>query len=164
MRTQDDLGVLWRLKDGYVEAPGISFYGYWGMAEIPRDLEPLHNPWSQTDTEIAIERIELPEGNHLAITVLIRTFPKDFEWIMIISQILVCLAELGAKVSWCGGLLCSWTLAELDPETSSGLLYAAFSNATGLIIHAGLYDEIEYLSDDELRKLAGIITEANLPS
>ena len=101
----------------------------------------------------SVRRLEAEQGNFLVIDVRITQWPSDTAWRPAVAETLVELVRMGAVVSWCGGELCSWSLSELNPTTSCGCVYAAYSLATGVILHSGLNDEIESLSDQELLSL-----------
>ena len=154
MKVSDELGIFWSTGEGHIEVAGIYFYGYWGTAALPDDAASLRNPWNRIDSEADTSKIdEADDGNFLILTVWIKTWPDDQLWHATVEETLTRMVALGARVAWCGGELCSWSLEELDPETSNGFVYAAMSNATGLLLHSPLSEEVSYLSDDEMRLL-----------
>ena len=161
MRTFEELGIFWASPDGHIEVAGITFYGFWSQRQIPDDAGfCLTQVWNGLDAEVAVQPISADDGNYVVVTIWIKRWPSDDNWRIAVERMLHLMVVKGAVVSWCGGEYSSWSLTELDPATSSGCVYAASSEFTGVILHSGLSDEISYLTDDELVQLqAALHTE-----
>jgi hypothetical protein len=153
MRTVDSLGIFWRAEDGHLEVPGIYVYAYWGRAAPPTDLSAVIEYWSRIDVATQLDTINAEQGYFLVMNVWVKTWPADEVWHSAIERTLRQLVHMGAWVAWCGDEYCSWSLAEFDPHQSGGCMYAAFSPESGLILHSELSEEMEYLSDSDLRRL-----------
>lgn len=154
MRTFEELGIFWVSPDGHNEVAGIAFYGFWNHTQIPDEVGYCFTQvWSGLDAEIAVTPIFTKDGNFVVVAVWIKQWPSDDNWRRAVEGMFQLMIAKGAIVSWCGGENCSWSLSELDPETSSGCIYAASSKFTGVLLHSGLSDEISYLNDDNLVQL-----------
>lgn len=154
MRTEEALTVVW---DGDF-VPGVIFYGLrstdgrCGTPEFPASAWPegverregrLHNgDWEVLVWDVAISR-----------------WPSQQEWLTMLRTTLERLRDAGAVVTWCapeGAFADPPNL--FDPAWMSGGVYAAWAPNTGFVCTARLGNELQTLSDDQLRQLRDVAT------
>lgn len=154
MNTKSGLTIWWLQEDGHIEVPGIYFYGYWGVAPIPRTILGLRKFWKLVTSEVAFQEIEAEQGNFFVVSIWIKSWPADPTWRAAAEETLKEMIEMGAKAAWCGGETTSWSITELDPTTYGGCIYAAASTKQDPILHSELSsNDLVYLSEDEISRL-----------
>lgn len=135
---------------GALETDGMYFYGYWGKRAVPalpgEEFERLWPEGSLYKHVVTPWPAYCSTGIGFAIT----RWPDPDAWIPLLQQSLGWFVARGAIVAWCGGELCWAGVDELD---GGNLVYAAYSEPSGLICRAGLDDEMVWLGDDDVRDL-----------
>jgi hypothetical protein len=150
MITKNELGIFWASANGHIEVPGVYFMVFWGDAFPEISISYFKDVSKMIDSEYKLEYITAESGCFSIIPVWIKQWPTDNTWHRFVEITLNNAILNGAVAAWCGGEECSWTLDEINPETTSGCIYAACTSATGVIIHSELSHEISYISDSEL--------------
>lgn len=162
MKTIDELIIFWSEADGQVEASGIYFYGFWGPEAIPNSFFEMAGLWKAIESTTAFQQIVADGGNFLVMTIRIKSWPADPIWRSAVEETLTKMIAMRAKVAWCGGENCSWSLTELNPATYSGCIYAASSVNRQPILYSELSSgDLVFLRESDIVAL-GDFTKSNL--
>ncbi|WP_085656752.1 hypothetical protein [Pseudomonas sp. B11(2017)] len=167
MKTAECLGIFWSSKDpatGNVcqdEVSGLIFYGYWSQgfsSEFANRLAAFEAIW-QGRAQFNPRLWEDASLSDLSVEVRILAWPSDSEWPSLIERSLAWFVSLGATIAWCGTEYSSPSIEvfSLDDEQWAGSVYAAYSNATGLLLGSGLsadYRELEAVELNHAYKAA----------
>lgn len=154
MSAASEFFIFWLMDDGHIEVPGIYLHGYWSSALIPKTAFDLADCWKAVASEISFQKIGAEQGNFLVASVWVKSWPDDPTWRSVIEATLEKMVEAGAQVAWCGDEYTSWSLAELNPSTYGGRVYAAASPTQRPIMHSDLFsDPLVFLSESEISRL-----------
>lgn len=153
--------VLWIYDRAPEEADGVVFNGYWGPdSPLPKlDVGEFSSIWSEG--AVVCHSRAMPDDYFVAsIVVKILRYPAAGDWIPALRSALRWFVERGAVVSWCGHELCSQSIEAFGPHCGDGLVYAAYSNRTGMLCRSGLDDEVQFLDDSDSLRLWQVIESA----
>jgi len=159
MKVKEELGIFWHSSEGQTETCGIEFFGLFKTIQTEVVLEPQKYGWSSPNFDCHINRIEGANCLVWSVEVRVIKWPDDITWRNQVEATLKGLTAAGAVVSWAGGYDCSWSPHTLNPVTSKGNVYAAYSTTTGLLCNAGLSEEMRFLDDAQLMLLWKVIGE-----
>ena len=163
MKTKESLGIFWSCttEEGVhqEEVDGLLFYGYWTdcLALSPTlDYENFEKCWVPSNVSIQHRRSEVERYAQFSVDLRIHTWPSPTQWIICIEKSLKWFTRQGAAISWCGTEYSSADVGTSFSNSSSGNIYAAYSDDTGLVYGSGLNDEYQELSLEILDSFGSI--------
>lgn len=159
MNTRDELGIFWPTDDGHVEMPGVECYGFFRNSPDAFNDSSVADLWLAETAKIKITRIRYDEGTVVVILIGIIDWPSELEWMRRLEQTLAAMIASGACIAWAGGYDCSSCLDVLDPKSSEGNVYAAYTKQTSMICNSTLLDPLVFLTDQQLLELKQSVPE-----
>ncbi|MFM7077216.1 MAG: hypothetical protein ACKO3G_14320 [Planctomycetaceae bacterium] len=158
MKTKDTLEIVWNSGDGQELCSGLYFCGWFPGGETGGCSQQIREVFHAIGGICQFRDIE-QHGTVRIVSVRMTQFPDDITWRQAVEATFKILLNAGAGVAWAGGEDCSWHLEVLDPASDAGNIYAAKTNASGLLCNSALADEIRYLSDEQLQSLWSVVQQ-----
>ncbi len=160
MTTKESLGIYWKNDTEHQEVNGMTYYGLW-KDSLPNNLylDKLTKLWKEGKIDFQLTRCESEEYKVYCLDLHLIMFPPQAYWLEITEDTLAWFVEAKAVVSWCGVEDCSPNPEILNPQSSFGNVYAAYSPEMGFICNADLDSEMKYLEDEQLASIYMVIAE-----
>lgn len=157
MKTKESLGIIWSFQTEagirQDEVDGLIFYGFWNEDDIDKSnlsLDEFKRNWPMLSISTKHRLSNVENTAQLSIEIKIDQWPNEDQWLGCIETSLKWIVEQGAAIAWCGTEYSSSHVSKLLSDSSSGNIYAAFSNRRGFVCDAGLEDEFKELSLETL--------------
>ncbi len=163
MKTKESLSIFtsFTSREGTFqdEVDGLVFYGYWNN-NVPSiydiDFKKFRKCWSTSEITTNHRTSEVEGYAQLSIELRIHTWPDEGSWFVFLENSLKWFVRQGATVSWCGTEFSSSDLGSCLSDSSSGNIYAAYTDERGFVCEAGLTDEYQELSHETLKSFGRV--------
>ena len=126
MKTNQSLGVYWKLVDGFEYIDGMYFYGFW-LNELPpkQNMENINFVFSSGKTKVKLTRFDGEDYKVYEARIAIEKYPDKEIWFKTIRDTLHLFIDQGAIIAWCGGEDCSPNPTIFDSKTNGGNIYSS---------------------------------------